>query len=179
MSASIILLLSTDSLAREQASCESYSRFADELRGHSGWRVELLAQSAGSDDGVSFLLVFGREPPDWILSMAPDERDRTLERVVLVRCARAPSVLEDLERWGVAAGIETLTYHLWESPQNGTTGYGIAGLREVVKRIGGECAPEPFSSERYCIYGSTKSSTLTQALAEYLSAVAEQGSRDR
>jgi hypothetical protein len=172
VSPSIILLAPTKPLAGVPASAPSYSRFADELRRYSAWRAELRAESSTSDDGASFLLVFGYEPPEWILSMTPEVRQQTLERVVLIRCARAPSVLDDLEQWGVAAAIETLTYSLWESPRNGTTGYGIAGLREAVASIGGECAAEPFASEHYCVYGSVKSSTLTQALAEYLKALA-------
>lgn len=80
-------------------------------------------------------------------------------------------MLDDLEQWRVAAGVDTLVYQLWEPPRSQGTGYGIAGRRDVVATIGGEPASEPFASEHYCIYGSSTSRSLPQALVEYLAAL--------
>ena len=172
MSSSVILLASPHELATIRSSDPSYTRFAEELQSYSGWCVTFAGDVPESDDGTSFLISQGQEPPAWIMSMERVRRQRILERLTLLRCARTPSVLVQLEQWGVASAIENLAYSMWEYPRNGTTGYGIVGRREVVSLIGAEAAPEPFANRSYCVFGSAKSNTLTQALAEYLEALA-------
>ena len=171
MSMSIILLRPTNPLSRApNADLFSHARFANELRAN-GAKVDVFEDAPSSDDGKAFLLVFSNEPPSWILSLPEELRLATLERVVLLHCDRAPTMLDNLEEWEVAAGIENLTYQLWESPRNGGTGYGIAGRREAVTAIGGKVAAAAFTSEHYCIYGSSTSRSLSQALVEYLAAL--------
>ena len=172
MSSSVIVLAPPHEFATIRFSDRSYARFADELQSYSGWCVSFAADVPESDDGTSFLISQGQEPPAWIMSMELVRRQRILERLTLIRCARTPSVLVQLEQWGVASAIETLAYSMWENPRNETTGYGIVGRGEVVSIIGAEAAPAPFANSSYCVFGSAKSNTLTQALAEYLEALA-------
>jgi len=171
MSMSIIVLRPTNPLSRApNADLFSHARFAEELRAN-GATVDVREDAPSSDDGKGFLLVFSSEPPSWVLSLPDELRLATLERVVLLHCYRAPAMLDNLEEWEVAAGIEDLTYQLWESPTNGGTGYGIAGRREAVAAISGKMASAVFTSEHYCIYGSSTSHSLSQALVEYLAAL--------
>lgn len=147
-------------------------RFADELRRFAAGPVELRANAQGSDDRAAFLAVVGSEPPAWMMSLSGAEREAMLSRTILMRGPRAPAILEVLERHRLAGGIENLRYRSWETKPDSESGYGVVGLRQVVARIAGECAAEPFASEHYCVYRSSKASSLPQALAEYCDALA-------
>ena len=155
-----------------------HERFAEELRVHASGTVTIREDSPQSDPGDAFLLLPSSGPSHWMSSLPDAARRSTLARVLLLHCHRAPGMLETLENEHVAGGVEHLRFTTWELRPERDSGYGVAGLRTVVGRLGGECAEAPFASARYCIYESRKATSLPHAIAEYLSALSDELARD-
>jgi len=146
------------------------ARFADELGRYSGLQITVCGDGLHDVPADGFLLVYGDRPLPWMLAGDEAERSKLLQRVFLLQGQRAPGVLEVLEAHRLAGGIEAMRYMVWRQRPERESGYGVVGLRSVVDRMGGVCAPEPFCSQRYCVFNEVRSQSLTQALAEYLKA---------
>jgi hypothetical protein len=157
----------------EIAAMDTTKRLADELRGYTNAGVAIRPDVRESDTDDAFLLLVSSEPAEWMLSLPNSDRQSTLGRAVPLLCRRPPGMLKLLEEHALAGGVDSLRYGMWQDHPSKEGGYGIAGRRDVVERLGGECAPSPFTSAHYCIYESPTSKNLPQALVEYLNALAE------
>jgi hypothetical protein len=149
----------------------AHFRFAAELRRYTDSPVSVRENGPASATDDGFLVVLDSKPPEWAITLPVAARQETLARVILMRCQRAPGMLALLEAHGVAGGVENLRFRVWETHPERDSGFGIAGLCSAVQLLGGECAPEPFISDRYYIYASPRSTTLPQALAEYVASL--------
>lgn len=150
-----------------------HERLVEELGRYTSEAVAIREDTPLSDTGDVFLLVPSNAPSDWMRSLPDDARRSTLARVMLLQCHRAPRMFDTLESERLAGGVEYLRFTTWERRPEHDSGYGVAGLRDVVPRLGGECAEEPFASPHYCIYKSRTARSLPQAIAEYLSALSD------
>jgi hypothetical protein len=151
------------------ATSEELDRLVKALAALRAAHVEVRADARTSDTDVAFLLVLASEPPAWVQSLPRTERDRLLKRMFLLMCRVPPRMFEVLEQHGVAGGIDNLTFSLWARGRH-KTGYGVAGRRDVVAKLG-RCSDEPYASQGYCLYESAASHTLAGALVEYLAAL--------
>jgi hypothetical protein len=146
-------------------------RLASELSGYLGSEVSLVDDTERAVSSDAFVLLFDDQPSDWIMALDDEVRDRQLSRLFLLHGQRLPSLLDDLERYRLAGGIEAPLYMQWRSHPEKTTGYGLAGLRSVADRLGARCMPRPFASERYCVLDQPNAHSTTEALASYLRAL--------
>ncbi|HEY4182554.1 MAG TPA: hypothetical protein VGM90_37235 [Kofleriaceae bacterium] len=144
-------------------------RLVAELR-EQGTSAEIRPDIASSDDAEAFLVVFAHEPTQWMQELDLLHKQQTLERVVLFGCERAPLCLEVVERFTLAAAVDSVTERKWRHQSEKENGYGIAGRRDVVESIGGKMASGQFVTDRYCIYGSAAATKMVPALVEYLQA---------
>ena len=158
---------------------EATVRLTAELRVYTDVAVEIRDDVPASDTDNAFLLVLSNSPSEWMLSLPVGDREETLGRALPLQCVRPPGLLQLLEEHHLAGGLDYLRFSMWEAHPSRESGYGIAGLRQVVDRLGGECAPKPFTSAHYCIYRSPTSKSLPEALVEYLNALAEMRGRHR
>ncbi|HEY4182555.1 MAG TPA: hypothetical protein VGM90_37240 [Kofleriaceae bacterium] len=146
-------------------------RLVDELRVH-GAEAEIRANVKSSDDGESFLVLFD-EPTRWMSEIDTHRKNQALERVVLFGCSRAPLCLAILEQFSLAAAVDSIAARHWRHTPEKGIGYGIAGPRDVVERIGGKMASGQFVTERYCAYTSATDTRVVPALLEYLQALSD------
>lgn len=114
-----------------------------------------------------YLLAYGGSVVD-ALSERPDGRE-VLSRTVLIDVHRS-IVLKDLESFGLAAAIETHRFFDWHANRANESGRHLYGLREVARRMGGECQELDgvWSSTHYCLFDDTRRVDLPDLLAAYL-----------
>lgn len=176
MTRSLIVLVPADQLHSSGGDREIYShtRLCEELRSEFDGTVDVRVDHQDSDDPNAILLLLREEPSEWMRSLPGEARAKLFSRTLVLLAYRAPEILEVLERFGLAGGVEYRRYTLWQSrPPTSDVGYRVAGVRSVVERLNGECAKEPFATAKYCFYQTQTSRTLPAALAEYCTALAE------
>ena len=172
---SLVVLVPEDQFgsAAVHGEFHEHTRLCEELRREYKGPVETRVDRQDSDDSEAILLLLQDEPSKWMRLLAPSGRRALLSRTLVLRSRFAPGMLDMLEEFGLAGGVENRRYAIWKSQPERDSGYGIAGLRDVVVRLNGECAEAPFATARYCFYQTQKSRTLPAALAEYCTALAE------
>ena len=148
------------------------SRFADELKQHGdGWDVSATEDRPDAVQQTDVVLLLSDAPSAWMRDLLEPAREHLMKRTILLQCQRPPNMLNDLEEHHVAGGVAAVRLLHWQSHPEKDTGYGLAGLHAIVKRLGATCASPPFASRNYCIFAGPNAHSLTASLAAYISAL--------
>lgn len=144
-----------------------YDDFAAALAMHTQLEVLTVEAPVASLGNGTFVL----------LDETIDERDligcdpSMSSRIVLLNAERAPGLLETLEQWRLAGGVETNRYRRWRYERDRESGHGLFGLRAVATEMGATCAESGvFATERYSSIGSDACRDLPQLIARYVDA---------
>jgi len=153
----------------EQSRIADYTSFGTEVSKLSGASVSVVSmflREVAPDSPI--LLATSADFGSTLAECEPNLRSVLTPRIVLLGADRT-KIMAILEQYRLAAAIESYRFFQWSVQKQNDTGYGLYGVCSIAQlleadQIGGG----PFRSERYCVFGDSRYSSLPELLVRYL-----------
>jgi hypothetical protein len=140
---------------------DAVDELAAALGAATGTTVPVIEGTLADAPADGYLVVFDYQDLAWFAALGG--------RIVLINADRA-SVLEDVERYGLAAAIEKHRYFQWRTRRQEETGRGVFGRKDVAARLDGLHDTGYRETARYQLLASSRYPDLVSLLAAYLAA---------